>query len=529
MSNLIPLIVEYRYYIEVTTVIAAVIIAVSSFDDMFVDVLYWLTKFFGDGHTSERRRAADLTFIDSIPEVPIAIMVPAWREHEVIFAMLSSNVNLLRYNNYDFFVGVYRNDPRTVAEVERAQQLFPNVHMVMVEREGPTSKANCLNEIVREIFRFEAKYDVSFVGLAMHDAEDLIHPHELKLLNFLINKYEFVQLPVFSFSRSLRDFIGGIYMDEFAESHTKDLVVRERMGAVIPCAGVSACFSRNAIALLANLNLGEVFRTRTFTEDYDIAVRVHELGMRTTFVSYPVGYSIDIADQSKMPIVDSRALPIATREFFPSRLQTAYRQRARWLIGIVFQGIAQIGWRGGLATKYFLVRDRKSLITNPTVIVGYFVLVNLVLIQWYLQHYGGDNEFPLVLLNSDYMVRLFIVNLFFLVWRVIHRMTFTTKIYGVTHGLMSAPRLIVASFVNFFATIRATRIYFSHLVTGKALVWDKTPHSYPFEIRDDGAVAPSSEERDRQPFDRQRGGRPARRPAKPGQKGKERESGIRAR
>jgi adsorption protein B len=495
MSRFTAFIVDYRYYIEYTTIVAGILIAISSFDDMLVDVLYWLTKFFGSGHAQERRRAADLTFIDSIREAPFAIMLPAWREHEVIFSMLTTNSSLLRYSNYHFFVGVYRNDVRTTEEVMRAQEQFPHVHLVVVERDGPTSKANCLNEIVGAIFLFEAKNKVSFAGIAMHDAEDLIHPHELKLFNFLINKYDFIQLPVFSFTCSMRNYVGGIYMDEFAESHTKDLVVRERIGAVIPCAGVSACFNRYAVAILADVNHGEVFKPNSFTEDYEIAVRVHELGMRTTFVSYPVGYSIDVSERTGTPFVAGQGLPIATREFFPSELQAAYRQRARWLIGIVFQGISEIGWRGGLATKYFLMRDRKSIITNPTVIVGYFVLANLVLIQLYLEYYGDGKDYQFALLNTNLVYKLFLLNLFFLAWRLIHRMLFTTKIYGLMHGLMSAPRLIIASFVNFFATMRAIRIYLHHRRTGRPLVWDKTPHKYPFEIRDDRARTSARERR----------------------------------
>ena len=492
-------ILEYRYYIEVITVVAAVIIAISSVDDFFVDIMYWSTRFFGNGRSKERGRAADRKFIDNLPEQAFAIIIPAWREHDVIYSMLSSNSRLLRYSNHHYFVGVYRNDKRTATEVMRAQQSFPNIHLVTVERDGPTSKANCLNEIVGAVFLFEAKKKMSFEGIVMHDAEDLIHPHELKLLNFLINKYEFIQLPVFSFTRPVRDLIGGIYMDEFAEHHTKDLVVRERLGAVIPCAGVSACFSRNAISLLANMNNGEVFRTKSFTEDYDIAVRVHDLGMRTTFVSNPVGYSIDINEDSGRPEVVAHDLPIATREFFPSQLGAAYRQRGRWLIGIIFQGMAELGWRGGLATKYFLARDRKSLITNPTVILGYFVLANIILIQLYLNYYGDGTPHPYVLLNSDLVIKLFLLNLFFLVWRVVHRAYFTNKIYGMIHGLMSAPRLIVACFVNFFATVRATRIYFGHIITGRPLVWDKTAHSYPFEFQEAALEAAKQ--------DRARGGR----------------------
>ena len=62
-------------------------------------------------------------------------------------------------------------------------------------------------------------------------------------------------------------------------------------------------------------------------------------------------------------------------------------------------------------------------------------------------------------------------------------MIFTNMIYDWRHGLMSAPRLIVANFVNFLAAIRATHIYATHKLTGKALVWDKTSHSYPMTTR----------------------------------------------
>ena len=49
---------------------------------------------------------------------------------------------------------------------------------------------------------------------------------------------------------------------------------------------------------------------------------------------------------------------------------------------------------------------------------------------------------------------------------------------------MAAPRLVVGNFVNFFATWRAVRIYFGHRISGNALVWDKTSHSYPVHMSD---------------------------------------------
>ena len=459
----------------------ATITAISSIDDAFVDLYYWSLRLFRHGEDKEFARA--ICAAGSVPERPFAIMIPAWKEHDVISSMVVTNSRLLTYQNYHFFIGVYRNDQRTIEEVRRTQALYANVHMAIVPRDGPTSKADCLNVVLAEIESYETRCGTAFAGIALHDAEDFIHPHELQVFNAAVGEYDFVQLPVFSFSQPLRDVVGGIYMDEFAEVHVKDLTVRKHLSGLIPCAGVSACFSREAIARLAASNNGEVFRTSCFTEDYDIAFRLRALGLKSTFLSCPVNYTIDMDQDAVTPVLVRRTLPVATREFFPSELRGAYRQRARWLIGIVFQGMSAHGWKGSWGTRYFLARDRKGIVTSPTVMLGYFVLANLVLIALYLAWFANGRSFDYVLLSRDYVMDLFFLNLGFLSWRLLHRMIFTTKIYDLRQGLMAAPRLIVANFVNFFATMRAVRIYSGHLIMGNPLVWDKTAHSYPFALR----------------------------------------------
>jgi len=474
-------VLAYRYYIEILAIFCAVLIAVSSIDDVFLDVYYWALKIFGNKHEDERERTLDIATIDHAAERPFAIMVPAWKEFEVIYSMLAANSRLISYKNYHFFVGVYRNDPQTIAEVEKAMQSISNLTMVVVPRNGPTSKADCLNEVIAAIFDHETKTGITYAGIAMHDAEDLIHPHELKLFNLLIGKYDFIQLPVLSFDQPLREFVAGISMDEFAEVHTKDLVVREHLSGVVPCAGVSACFSRRAMAMLVEYN-GVPFDTTCFTEDYDVAFRLHELGLQTTFVSHMVDYTIEMDHAAGSPIYLPIRRPIATREFFPRELRASYRQRARWQLGIVFQGSATHGWVGSLGTKYFLLRDRKGMATSFIVMLAYFVMASLILAELYFRYIANTGEIRFELLNQPYVATLFLVNLFFLAWRVAHRIYFTTRVYSLRQGLMSAPRLIVANFVNFFASARATRIYVHHRLTGTPLVWDKTTHSYPFKL-----------------------------------------------
>ncbi|MBR0697751.1 glycosyl transferase family protein [Bradyrhizobium lablabi] len=481
MTEFQPFLASYLYFVEIVLLIAAVIITISSFDDLFVDLAYWSSRLLGTAE-GKSKSLPPVDALEQLPERPIAIMVPCWKEHEVIFSMLSSNSRLMRYSHAHYFVGVYINDPLTQDEVRKAQALYKNIHMVLVPHDGPTSKADCLNQTLSEIFLFEAEQKLQFAGIVMHDSEDLIHPLELKLFNKVVDLYDFVQLPVYSFSRPVTSLIAGLYMDEFAEMHTKDLEVRQRLSGVIPCAGVSACFSREAIQHLMDRNQGEAFRTSSFTEDYDIAFRVAELGFKSAFIAYPVSYAIDINIDNGQPGIIYRSLPLATREFFPSGLEAAYRQRARWLLGIVFQGSREHGWRGSLGTKYFLVRDRKGVMTNPAVMLGYFALANLTAFEFYRSLLDPERQFTYTLLSTDWAVWLFFVNFAFLIWRLANRMIFTGMIYDLRHALMSAPRLVVGNFVNFFATWRAVRVYLSHRISGKPLVWDKTSHSYPVHV-----------------------------------------------
>jgi hypothetical protein len=135
-------------------------------------------------------------------------------------------------------------------------------------------------------------------------------------------------------------------MDEFAEVHTKDLVVREHLSGIIPCAGVSACFGRNALAILADLNRGEAFRTNSFTEDYDIAFRVHDLGLRTTFASYQWQHDrYDRADGAHQRRQVRRGVSSYSSGGSTTKKKTLdARYRVSGLRG---------GWRGNLGTDIF--------------------------------------------------------------------------------------------------------------------------------------------------------------------------------
>lgn len=479
MSHLLYTLVAYQQVAEVLTYSVTVIILIASIDDLFIDCWYWLRELYHWYWITAQHPALKVEALEAKTERPIAIMVPAWQEHDVIQAMLKTNFKSLRYKDYQFFVGVYQNDSETIAQVTAASTVVPNVTMAVVPRDGPTSKADCLNIIMARIVEHERRTGKQFIGIALHDSEDVIHPYELQLFNYLLDRMDLIQLPVYSFQRGLGEFVAGTYMDEFAEWHSKDLVVRESMTGVVPCAGVSACFSRRTIAVLRDERDGEIFSTSSLTEDYDIAFHLHKLGMREIFVRFPIAFTVETLNKDAQPVLVEKRLPIATREFFPSDFRAAYRQRARWLIGIVFQGWSHHGWIGGAGAKYFFLRDRKSLITAPAALLAYFVMTNLIVLEILFHNFPSNQMLQYTLLDSDAYRTILGLNLVFLLNRMAQRIFFTTRIYGLTRGLMAGPRMVVSNFLNFYATMRATYIFVRHKLTGQPIVWDKTMHTYP--------------------------------------------------
>ena len=148
----------------------------------------------------------------SADERPLAIMVPAWQETGVIGLMAETAASTLAYENYHIFVGTYPNDPETQADVDLVCARFPNVHKVVCARPGPTSKADCLNNILDAILRFETLIRLEFAGFILHDAEDVVCAEELRLFNHLVARKDLIQIPVYPFERHWTRFTSLHYM-----------------------------------------------------------------------------------------------------------------------------------------------------------------------------------------------------------------------------------------------------------------------------------------------------------------------------
>src|SRR5690606_33499219 len=85
--------------------------------------------------------------------------------------------------------------------------------------------------------------------------------------------------------------------------------------------------------------------------------------------------------------------------------------------------------------------------------------------------------------NNKLIMNLMILNLVLFGLRLLQRLRFTTQLYGIRHGLLTVPRLALASVINGTAAIRAIRQFDAAKKDNKQdkIEWDKTEHFFPSE------------------------------------------------
>ncbi len=475
------LLADYLYVLNVLAAITAVLILVSSLDDFFIDVYYWVRTAWRWAAVKSRYSPLRIEQLRAKEESWLAIMVPAWKEYDVIAKMVENTLATMEYRNYVIFIGTYQNDAETTAEADRMARRFPHkVRRATVAHDGPTCKADCLNWIVQSIFRYEEQNKMRFSGMVMHDSEDVIHPLEFHLYNYLIDRKDMIQLPVLSLEREWHEFIAGTYLDDFSEWHCKEMAVRESLTGLVPGSGVATCYSRRVIMELARLNDNQPFNTDTLTEDYEMSHRLKKIGTDQVFVMFPVLYHAKRKGlfSRREKTVEVKSL-IATREYFPSQFRAAYRQRARWILGVSFQGWQQMGWQGGAVSNYLYFRDRKGIFTSFAGLLAYFLAANFVVLG-VLRSAGYDYvRYPEFVQPESWVYSAIVINFWLFMNRIAQRVYFVAKLNGIEQGMLAIPRMLVGNVINFFAVCRAWKIFLTHVITGKRVAWDKTQHSYP--------------------------------------------------
>lgn len=454
-------------WIEWGVVYLAVLYLIFALDDMIFDGTYWLGAILGWW----KREVLTQARLEAEPEARVAVIIPAWHEWEVIGRMLTYNAGRIDYGDYDFWIGTYPNDPRTQTEVDRVRAFLPQVYRVTTTHDGPTSKADCLNAVLADIIHHEARTKRRYDFVLMHDPEDIIHPLEMRVLNwhFRNTDADFIQLPVFSTAPNIYDFIAGTYIDEFAEMYAKNMHVRQLLSPFVPSAGVATGIRRASLDELVDTTGGLPFATNSLTEDYDLGLKMAISGRKTRYVAQKVALHAPEGVKAQEELV-------ATFAPFPHTFQTAVRQRTRWMAGIVFQSWQHWRWPGNLGLKWILAHDRRGPLGYIVLFFGYLLVFYLLLYTW-IRTFNRPQLPPI--LNDPLFTVLFLFGVLIMANRLIQRAVAVWQFYGPTQAFLSMFRTPFSNIVNMFATARAGYQYFRSRRSGVPMAWDKTEHSIP--------------------------------------------------
>ena len=311
-----------------------------------------------------------------------------------------------------------------------------------------------LNEMFAQVFSTDDAPEL----VVLHDSEDVIDARSFAVYAAYAQENDFIQAPVFSLNRGKGAMVASTYMDEFAERHTRELIVRDAVGAAIPSAGVGTCVTKRLIKhFLARR--GQVLMSGTVTEDYILGIEAKRSGFKSAFaaISRNVDDGLDF---------------VATREYFPKTLEASIKQKTRWVYGINFEAFCKLGWTGDPWDFYFFLRDRKGMITS------FLPPISAALLGLMLLGYVELADFPEPM--GDVVIVSMWINFFALITRYVVRVISGYEVYGKYDWIGIAMRWPAALYINMAAVYRAWKTFLgeSELAT-KPIVWSKTVHDIP--------------------------------------------------
>jgi adsorption protein B len=427
--------------------LVSLLINISSLDDALIDIV---------ASGIIRNGLPDLETGSTIVVPPTAIFVANWQEEEVLGKMVEGNLQRIPYQQVMLYLGVYPNDAGTLQVARELEATHPDrVRVVVNTLAGPTSKGQMLNEMFRQVFVSDDCPELA----VLHDSEDIIDPRTFVVYASYAKDHDFIQVPVFSLNRGKRAHVASTYMDEFAERHTREMIVRNAVGATIPSAGVGTCMTRRLIKHFLTAR-GQVLMSGTVTEDYILGVEAKRAGFKSAFAA--------VSANAKDAGLDF----VATREFFPKTLAASIKQKTRWVYGINFEATRKLGWSGDIWDKYFFMRDRKGIITNflPPISLALLILLVLGFI---------DPAYMPQEIEGLFAASLWI-NFVALFSRYFIRVSASKQVYGIydLHGVFI--RWPIGMYINAVAVFRAWKTYLgeSRFAT-RPIVWSKTTHELP--------------------------------------------------
>ncbi|MDE2404096.1 MAG: glycosyl transferase family protein [Sphingomonadales bacterium] len=426
----------------------------AALDELWIDLVWAGLRLAGRARTPRLREPPASRLSGRI-----AVFIPAWCESDVLGTTIAYLLRAWPQPEMRLYIGCYRNDSPTLATAMAAAGADPRVRLVVTDRAGPTTKADCLNRLDEALRADEARLGERFRAVVFHDAEDMVHPQALPAIDRALAGCDFVQLPVRPEPAPGAHWVSGHYCDEFAESHAEVMVVRDALGAALPVAGVGCGLARDMLDRLAARRRargksGGPFAAEALTEDYELGLLVARLGGRGRFLR----------------LRDRDGTLVATRSLFPDELGPAVRQKSRWIHGIALQGWDRLGWAPRAVDVWMALRDRRGPMAALVIAGGYLLLVvNLVRL---LLHAAIDLPAPP---QAGVLAGMLAFGMANLVWRGTLRAAFTAREYGWDEGLRALLRIPVGNVILILSGRRALSAYLLSLA-GVPVRWDKTAH-----------------------------------------------------
>src|SRR5918993_1731355 len=172
---------------------SAVFFLIGALDEFAIDLAWIWLRLTGRAQCRpiDRREARERALAG-----PAAVLIPAWHEDRVIGFTVAHALAAWPQREVRLYVGCYRNDPATAAAVLLGAGGDPRLRPVVVDRDGPTTKADCLNALYAALEDDERRCGRDYRLVVLHDAEDMVDPAALGVIDRAIEDADFVQIPV---------------------------------------------------------------------------------------------------------------------------------------------------------------------------------------------------------------------------------------------------------------------------------------------------------------------------------------------
>jgi len=402
----------------------------------------------------------DLAALDTVPPKLLAVVIPVWDNGHLLKDAIDNMIKTIHYptSMYHLFIGIHPNDQHAIEASTKVSAQYLNTHVVVNPLPGPTTKAENLNFIISRMRTYQEIQGIDFGGLIIHDTEDIVHPSELKVTNYLLELHDILQFPVFPLQEMPRpgnyfkNLTVGTYADEFAEKCYSTIINRHYTGAFVPSVGAGFALSRD---MLESFDGKDMFSPDDASDGYQFSLALTQRRVYVYFVLEQVTRLRANGDLVKEFI--------ATRTRYPAQVSVAIRQRARSIFGITMQSLR---FRDvftlknlSFAQRYSLYRDRKAKGNNFLILLGY-----IALLYWLLEMF-----LPLPAIYPLGSIS------WFLCWAIallmleqqIHRAIALANIYGARSTFIAcflppvfSIRAIWGSIINALATAQAWRYNF---------------------------------------------------------------------